>query len=150
MGIMFNVVRVQSHNKETVMYLKDQVNGLGLTSFLMSLLWSYKMLGWLSYYKDPTVELPNMMPLFQIFNGWFGVIMFLTLGMWSKRFRIGLRSQAEEKKRMMQEKRDQLAGKSSQNYEENDDAKPLGSPVDGKPLAGTAPTSPVSSRPTSA
>ena len=142
--IMFNVVRVQSHNKETVMYLKDQVNGLGLTSFLMALLWSYKMLGWLSYYKDPTVELPNMMPLFQIFNGWFGVIMFLTLGMWSKRFRIGLRSQAEEKKRMMQEKSGKPGG------EENLEEKPLGSPEDGATPAASSPTSPAASRPVSA
>jgi len=148
--ILFNVMRVQSHNKETVMYLSDQVKGLVLTSLLMALLWAYCTLGWLSYYKNPARNFPNTMPAFQIINGWFGVILFLTLGMWSKRFRIGLRSQAEEKQRMMQEKRDQLAGKSSQNYEENDDAKPLGSPVDGKSLAGTAPTSPVSSRPTSA
>merc|ERR1719150_1526834 len=139
--IAFNVVRVQSHNKETVMYLKDQVKGLGLTSFLMSLLWSYKMLGWLSYYKDPMVELPNMMPLFQIFNGWFGVIMFFTLGMWSKRFRIGLRSQAEEKKRMM-------AGKPS--GEEDNEEKPLGSPEDGGTPAVSSPTSPAASRPATA
>ena len=139
--IAFNVVRVQSHNKETVMYLKDQVKGLGLTSFLMSLLWSYKMLGWLSYYKDPMVELPNMMPLFQIFNGWFGVIMFFTLGMWSKRFRIGLRNQAEEKKRMM-------AGKPS--GEEDNEEKPLGSPEDGGTPAVSSPTSPAASRPATA
>ena len=51
---------------------------------------------------------------------------------------------------MMQEKRDKLAGKSSEKYEEDAEEKPLGSPVDGKSLAGTAPTSPASSRPTSA
>jgi len=148
--IVFNVMTVQSHNKETVMYLSDQVKGLVLTSFLMFLLWSYCTLGWLSYYKNPERDFPNTMPLFQIFNGWFGVILFCTLGMWSKRFRIGLNSQAEEKKRMMQEKRDALAGKSGEKYEENADEAPLGSPVDGKSLAGTAPTSPVSSRPASA
>jgi len=148
--IVFNVMRVQSHNKETVMYLSDQVKGLNLTSALLGLLWNYGSLGWLSYYKNPMRNFPNTMPLFQIFNGWFGVVLFLTLGMWSKRFRIGLNSQAEEKKRMMQEKRDKLAGKSSEKYEENAEEKPLGSPVDGKSLAGTAPTSPAMSRPTSA
>merc|ERR1711874_319526 len=128
----------------------DQVKGLVLTSALMIVLWSYCTLGWLSYYKNPERDFPNMMPLFQIFNGWFGVILFLTLGMWSKRFRIGLNSQAEEKKRMMQEKRDKLAGKSSEKYEEDGEEKPLGSPADGKSLAGTAPTTPSSSRPASA
>jgi len=148
--ILFNVMRVQSHNKETVMYLADQVKGLIVTSILMALLWAYCTLGWLSYYKNPARDFPNTMPLFQIINGWFGVILFLTLGWWSKRFRIGLNSQAEEKKRMMQEKRDKLAGKGGEKYEENDDDQPLGSPVDGKSLAGTAPTSPVSSRPATA
>merc|ERR1719297_316091 len=140
--ILFNVVRVQSHNKETVMYLKDQVKGLVVTSALMVTLWSWKMIGWLSYYKDPTLDLTNPTPFFHIYNGWFGVVLFLTLGMWSKRFRIGLNSQAEEKKRMMQEKKDQLAGKKGDKYEETSEDQPLGSPVDGKSLAGTAPTSP--------
>ena len=148
--ILFNVMRVQSHNKETVMYLSDQVKGLVLTSVLMVLLWAYCTLGWLSYYKNPARDFPNTMPLFQIVNGWFGVVLFLTLGMWSKRFRIGLNSQAEEKKRMMQEKKDQLAGKKGDKYEETSEDQPLGSPVDGKSLAGTAPTSPASSRPASA
>merc|ERR1711902_478741 len=79
-------------------YLSDQVKGLNLTSALMGLLWNYCGLGWLSYYKNPMRDFPNTMPLFQIVNGWFGVILFLTLGMWSKRFKIGLRSQAEENK----------------------------------------------------
>merc|ERR1719266_2542400 len=143
--VCLNVVRVQSHNKETVEYLKDQVKGLLLISFLMAILWL--PLGWVSYYKDPTVELPNMMPLFQIFNGWFGVIMFLALGMWSKRFRIGLRSQAEEKKRMMQEKSGMPSGGGG---EETSDQKPLGSPEDGATPAASSPTSPAASRPVSA
>jgi len=145
--IVFNFMKVQSHNKETVMYLSDQVKGLIATSVLMVLLWAYCTLGWLSYYKNPERDFPNMMPLFQIVNGWFGVILFLTLGMWSKRFRIGLNSQAEEKKRMMQEKRDMMAGKGGEKYEEDADDEPLGSPEDGKSLAGA---SPASSRPTTA
>ena len=143
--IMFNVVRVQSHNKETVMYLKDQVKGLLVTSLLMFTLWFWKSIGWLSYYKDPTVDLTNPAPLFHVYNGWFGVIMFFTLGMWSKRFRIGLRSQAEEKKRLMQEK---TRGK--QDAEMQDDENPLGSPEDGASPAASSPTSPAGSRPASA
>jgi len=144
--ILFNVLRVQSHNQETVMYLKDQVKGLLVTSFLMVILWGYKMMGWLSYYKDPTVDLANPAPLFQIFNGWFGVIMFFTLGMWSKRFRIGLRSQAEEKKRLMQEKTGKLKGNSGEEYAQ-DDENPLGSPEDGASPVASSPTSPAASRP---
>merc|ERR550525_1532528 len=62
-----------------------------------------------------------MMPLFQIFNGWFGVILFLALGMWSKRFKIALNAQAEEKKRMMEEKKKKMGGGEG-------DTDPLGSP----------------------
>merc|ERR1719237_1858094 len=80
----------------------------------MAILWL--PLGWVSYVKNPERDLPNMMPLFQIFNGWFGVILFLALGMWSKRFKIALNAQAEEKKRMM-------GGAEG-------DTEPLGSPED--------------------
>ena len=147
--ILFNVLRVQSHNQETVMYLKVQVKGLLVTSLLMMILWGWKMMGWLSYYKDPTVDLANPAPLFQIFNGWFGVIMFFTLGMWSKRFRIGLSAQAEEKKRLMQEKTNKLKGKPGEEYAQ-DDENPLGSPEDGASPAASSPTSPAASRPVSA
>jgi len=119
--ICLNVVRVQSHNKETVEYLKDQVKGLLLISLLMSILWL--PLGWVSYVKNPERNLPNMMPLFQIFNGWFGVILFLALGVWSKRFMLGLNAQAEEKKRMMAEKK-------KGGGEVGGDTEPLGSPED--------------------
>ena len=136
--IVTNVIRVQSHNRETVEYLKDQTKGLLLTSGLMSVLWL--PLGWVSYVKDPERNLPNMMPLFQIFNGWFGVILFFALGWWSKRFRKALNDQAEEKKKMMGDK-----GKEPKVVET--DTEPLGSPEDGQSEAGT---SPVLSRPASA
>jgi len=104
--IITNVVRVQSHNKETVDYLKDQVKGLLVTSLLLAILWL--PLGWLSYIKDPERNLPSMMPLFQTVNAFFGVILFLCLGLWSKRFRIALTGQMEEKKKMMEEKKKKL------------------------------------------
>jgi len=120
--VCLNVVRVQSHNKETVEYLKDQVKGLLLISFLLAIIWL--PLGWVSYVKNPERNMPNMMPLFQIFNGWFGVILFLALGMWSKRFKIALNAQAEEKKRMMEEKKKKKMGGAE------GDTEPLGSPED--------------------
>ena len=131
--IVFNVVRVQSHNKETVMYLKDQVKGLLTTSVLLMTLWCWKCLGWLTYYKDDTLDMPNPTPLFHIYNGWFGVILFLTLGIWSKRFMIGLRSQAEEKKNKLNKKKQ--------------DEAPLGSPEDGASPVTSSPASPAASRP---
>ena len=132
--IVFNVVKVQSHNKETVTYLKDQVKGLLATSFLMITLWCWKCLGWLTYYKDDTLDMPNPTPLFHIYNGWFGVILFLTLGLWSKRFMIGLRSQAEQKRNKLSKRQEEDA--------------PLGSPED---AASSRPsTAAPGSRPASA
>ena len=137
--IVFNVVRVQSHNKETVMYLKDQVKGLLTTSVLLMTLWCWKCLGWLTYYKDDTLDMPNPTPLFHIYNGWFGVILFLTLGIWSKRFMIGLRSQAEEKKNKLNKKKQEEA--------HQEDEAPLGSPEDGASPVTSSPASPAASRP---
>ena len=140
--IVFNVVRVQSHNKETVMYLKDQVKGLLTTSVLLMTLWCWKCLGWLTYYKDDTLDMPNPTPLFHIYNGWFGVILFLTLGIWSKRFMIGLRSQAEEKKNKLNKKKQEDALQ--------EDEAPLGSPEDGASPVTSSPASPAASRPATA
>lgn len=139
--IISNIVRVQSHNRETVQYLKDQVKGHLLICGLMAIVWI--PLGWLSYIKNPERNLPSMMPLFQVLNGWFGVILFLALGVWSKRFMLGLNAQAEEKKRMMEEKKRKMAGGGET------DADPLGSPEDGKSLASNL-NSPAASRPASA
>ena len=130
--IALNFIRVQSHNKETREYLRDQVKGLFFISGLMSILWL--PLGWVSYVKNPERNMPNMMPLFQILNGWFGVILFLALGMWSKRFKIALNAQAEEKKRMMEERKKGGAAA---------DSEPLGSPEDGGTPATSRPASAV-------
>lgn len=100
--IIFNMMRVQSHNKDTVMYLKDQIKGMFAASLLMFVLWCYGTIGYFSYMKTNDMDVVNLMPVFQIFNGWFGVLLFLVLGMWSKRFRRGLSSQAEEKRRKLE------------------------------------------------
>ncbi len=49
--------------------------------------------------KTNDMDVINMMPMFQVLNGWFGVFMFIFLGVWSKRFRVGVHSKAEEEKR---------------------------------------------------
>jgi len=126
--ILFNLMRVQSHNKDTVMYLRDQVKGMVATSVGMMILWCYGSIGYFSYMKTSDMDVINMMPLFQVLNGWFGVIMFLFLGMWSKRFRRALSSQAEEKRLQAMKYMD-----------DEDEASP-----------STAQTSPASSRPASA
>ena len=65
--------------------------------------------------------------------------------MWSKRFKIGLRAQADEKKKRMQDK---MGGKQGEAYT-NEDENPLGSPEDGASPSTSSPTSPASSRPVS-
>merc|ERR1712200_392651 len=80
------------------------------------------------------VDIVNLMPLFHVLNGWFGVVLFLLLGMWSKRFRLALTSQAEEKRKRLQAK----------YMDDEDEAgdESIASP-------STAQTSPASSRPAS-
>ena len=60
--------------------------------------------------QGPNEELPQHRALVPDIQQRFGLVLFLTLGIWSKRNRIGLNSQAEEKRRMMKDKRDKLAG----------------------------------------
>lgn len=135
--VIFNIMRVQSHNKDTVMYLKDQVKGMIATSVLMAILWCYGAVGYFAYMKTKDMDVVNLMPLFQICNGWFGVVMFLLLGMWSRRFRKGLSSQAEERKRKRLESMMKYGG--DDNASDTMDIIP-----------STAQTSPSSSRPSSA
>ena len=71
--VIFNVMKVQSHNKETVMYLKDQVKGMIATTIGMIILWCFGTVGYFSYMKTNDMDVMNMMPGFQIINGWFGV-----------------------------------------------------------------------------
>lgn len=133
--VLFNMMRVQSHNKDTVMYLRDQVKGMVGTSIGMAILWCYGSIGFFAYMKTNEMDIVNLMPLFQVLNGWFGVVLFLLLGMWSKRFRLALTSQAEEKRKRLQAK----------YMDDEDEAgdESIASP-------STAQTSPASSRPASA
>jgi hypothetical protein len=140
--VIFNMMRVQSRNRDTVLYLKDQVKGLLLTSFLMILLWSYGTLGSLAYLRTQDSNMMDLMPYFQIVNGWFGVILFIVLGLMSKRFRIGLSSQAEEKKKKLE------AMKRKQSTNEDIMASTATCAV--LDSTSTQQTSQASSRPTSA
>ena len=109
------------------MYLKDQVKGMIATSIGMMVLWSYGTIGYFSYMKTNDMDVINMMPMFQILNGWFGVFMFFFLGVWSRRFRLGVNNKAEE------ERKKRESGKA---YEIEESPR-------------TAETSPMTSRPSS-
>lgn len=147
--VIFNIMRVQSHNKDTVAYLKDQVKGHIVTSILFAILWCYGLLGSQAYMRNPELELPNLMPLFQIINGWFGVILFLLLGVWSKRFMVGLHSQAAEKREKLQKMKEIKGGGTKYEDSVASDKVALGSPDDANSKPSTAAPSPASSRPAS-
>ena len=141
--ILSNMMRVQSRNRDTVLYLKNQVKGHLLTSFLMILLWSYGTLGSVAYLRTADSSMIDMMPYFQIVNGWFGVILFIVLGLMSKRFRIGLSSQAEEKKKKLE----------AMKHKYGNTEAAVGAAVAADPLVdstSTEQTTPTTSRPTSA
>lgn len=127
---IFNVMKVQSHSRDTASYLKDQIKGMIATSIGMMLLWSFGTIGYFSYMKTNDMDVINMMPMFQVLNGWFGVFMFFFLGVWSKRFRLGVSNKAEEEKKRRE---------SLRKYAED--------PQEESPR--TAETSPMTSRPTS-
>lgn len=99
--------------------------------------------------RNPELELPNLMPLFQIINGWFGVILFLLLGVWSKRFMVGLHSQAAEKREKLQKMKEIKGGGTKYEDSVASDKVALGSPDDANSKPSTAAPSPASSRPAS-
>jgi len=138
--IIFNMMRVQSRNRDTVLYLKNQLIGHLINSFLLILVWSYGTLGSLAYLRTQDSSMIDLMPQFQIVNGWFGVILFIVLGLLSKRFRKGLSSQAEDKKKKLEAMKNK--------YSNNEAAiVPTSETADS---THTQETTPASSRPASA
>ena len=164
--VIFNIMKVQSHNKDTVLYLKDQTKGMIATSIGMMLLWCFGTIGYFSYMKTNDMDIINMMPMFQVLNGWFGVFMFLFLGVWSKRFRLGISSKAEEEKKRResmkyaadtQEESPRTAETSPMTSrptspqgslgEGEEEAAPGSRPASGEPRPGSSTSQPSGSRP---
>ena len=64
-----------------------QGQGLAITNFLFCMVWTF---AYPAYIKFPGQEMPDFYPVFTLFNAWMGLVIFIFLGLSSKRFRFVL------------------------------------------------------------
>jgi hypothetical protein len=67
--------------------LQVQGQGLFITNFFFVMVWLF---AYPAYIKFPGKEMRDFYPVFTLFNAWMGLIIFLFLGLSSKRFRFVL------------------------------------------------------------
>jgi len=128
--VIFNSSTPQTRKEDIVEDLQVQGQGLAITNFLFCMVWTF---AYPAYVKFPGMELPNFYPAFTLFNAWMGLVIFIFLGLSSKRFRFVL---SRWKKKCMAKKKNKDV--------ESVAPVPLVLPVD-----ETLPESPSSSRPAS-
>merc|ERR1712106_761108 len=136
--VIFNASTPQTRKEDVVEDLQVQGQGLAITNFLFVMVWVF---AYPAYIKFPGKEMRDFYPVFTLFNAWMGLIIFIFLGLSSKRFRFVLAKWWALRK-----------GKPGKKYDPeakaSDDEKILIIP-DETPVESLAP-SPSSSRPVSA
>jgi len=97
--VIFNSSTPQTRKEDVVEDLQVQGQGLAITNFLFCMVWTF---AYPAYIKFPGQELPDFYPVFTLFNAWMGLVIFIFLGLSSKRFRFVLsrwRKKCMEKKK---------------------------------------------------
>merc|ERR1712038_81365 len=73
--------------EDVVEDLQVQGQGLAITNFLFCMVWTF---AYPAYIKFPGQEMADFYPVFTLFNAWMGLVIFIFLGLSSKRFRFVL------------------------------------------------------------
>ena len=84
MVVIFNSSTPQTRKEDVVEDLQVQGQGLAITNFLFCMVWTF---AYPAYIKFPGQEMPDFYPVFTLFNAWMGLVIFIFLGLSSKRFR---------------------------------------------------------------
>lgn len=87
--ILFNTARPQTKRKNVVADLKSQAKGTVVACFCKFIFW---ILATITYLYNQESDYDDPYCLFVILLGWFGFILFILLGFWSKKFRAGATS----------------------------------------------------------
>jgi len=85
--VLFNTSTPQTRKEDVVEDLQVQGQGLAITNFLFCMVWVF---AYPAYIKFPGTEMRDYYPVFTLFNAWMGFIIFIFLGLSSKRFRFVL------------------------------------------------------------
>ena len=83
--VIFNASTPQTRKEDVVEDLQVQGQGLAITNFLFVMVWVF---AYPAYIKFPGKEMRDFYPVFTLFNAWMGLIIFIFLGLSSKRFRL--------------------------------------------------------------
>merc|ERR1719228_2574239 len=85
--VIFNASTPQTRKEDVVEDLQVQGQGLAITNFLFVMVWVF---AYPAYIKFPRKEMRDFYPVFTLFNAWMGLVIFIFLGLSSKRFRFVL------------------------------------------------------------
>lgn len=82
--VIVNLTTPQTRRESIIDQLASQGRGMVITVFIWTITWYF---GYPTYIRYPDHELPDFYPIFIILFSWFGVVMFIFLGLTSARFR---------------------------------------------------------------
>ena len=85
--VIFNSSTPQTRKEDVVEDLQVQGQGLAITNFFFVMVWLF---AYPAYIKFKNEEMRDFYPVFTLFNAWMGLIIFVFLGLSSKRFRFVL------------------------------------------------------------
>lgn len=92
--ILFNMSRPQTKRSNVVIDLRSQAHGTAWVSFITLFLWIF---AGITYLHDREGDQPDPYCIFSVLLGWFGVVLFLLLGLASRKFRLGVKSRQPPK-----------------------------------------------------
>ena len=82
--VLLNGSAPQTRKEDVVEDLQVQGQGLAITNFFFVMVWLF---AYPAYIKFKNEEMRDFYPVFTLFNAWMGLIIFVFLGLSSKRFR---------------------------------------------------------------
>lgn len=116
--IIFNLKKPQTRRRNVVADLTSQANGIVAACFFQMGLWVFAQI---TYTHNPESDSTDPYCYFILFLGWFGVILFLLLGVGSKKFRNGVKGEKSAKEGLMAS----LAAKQADQALEEDEEDPV-------------------------
>ena len=85
--IVINLTTPKTRRESIIDQLTSQGQGLAIAVFIFTLTWSF---AYPTYIRFPDLELPDFYPIFMLLNSWYGVVIFVFLGIVSGKYRAAL------------------------------------------------------------
>ena len=118
--ILFNVKKPQTKRRNVVADLTSQANGIVAVCFLKMILWIFATV---TYLHNQESDMADPYCYFILYLGWFGWFMFLCLGVFSKKWRNGLRGGEKAKAGLIASIEAKQADADEANFENEPDTE---------------------------